>query len=123
MGPHLEAAREVQHLTLGEEVRMDALVQTRSALKAVAEAQGLKLTYMPLFIKAASMALAQHPSLNATTAPDMSSITLHASHNIGVAIDSPQGKDLLPHAFQHTRRFIVVSTPATPRIESQALTD
>jgi 2-oxoisovalerate dehydrogenase E2 component (dihydrolipoyl transacylase) len=87
----MEAAREVQHLTLGEEICVDALVNTRTDLKKTAEAMGIKLTYMPLFIKAASLALAAYPSLNATTAPDMSSVTRHGAHNIGVAMDSPSG--------------------------------
>jgi 2-oxoisovalerate dehydrogenase E2 component (dihydrolipoyl transacylase) len=87
----MEAAREVQHLTLGEEICVDALVNTRTDLKKIAEAMGIKLTFMPLFIKAASLALAAYPSLNATTAPDMSSVTRHGAHNIGVAMDSPSG--------------------------------
>ena len=87
----MEAAREVQHLTLGEEICVDALVNTRTDLKKTAEAMGIKLTFMPLFIKAASLALAAYPSLNATTASDMSSVTRHGAHNIGVAMDSPSG--------------------------------
>ena len=74
-----------------EEVAMDGMVQLRGDLKAQAEAQGLKLSYMPFMIKAASLALLQYPRLNSTVNADVSEVVLHASHNIGVAMDTPSG--------------------------------
>ena len=52
----MQQANEVQHLTLGEEISMNKLVQSRKELKSVAKEQGLKLSYMPFLIKAASAA-------------------------------------------------------------------
>ena len=52
-----------------------------------------KVTFMPFFIKAASMALKQYPILNAaldTSGPEPK-ILLKASHNIAVAMDTPDG--------------------------------
>jgi 2-oxoisovalerate dehydrogenase E2 component (dihydrolipoyl transacylase) len=87
----MEAARDVQHLTYGEEICVDRLKDLRNELKPQAEAMGLKMSFMPLFIKAASLALHEYPQLNATAKPDMSSVTHHGNHNIGIAVDSPTG--------------------------------
>ncbi len=87
----MQAAQTVQHLTLMEEVTMDEMVALRSTLKSSAEKQGLKLSYMPFIIKAASMALQQYPQLNSTVNADVTEVVRHASHNIGVAMDTPNG--------------------------------
>ena len=42
----------------------------------MAEARGLKFTYMPLLLKAASLALSAHPELNALISPDASDVIL-----------------------------------------------
>ena len=38
----------------------------RTALKPTAEAQGIRLSYMPFFLKAISLALKEYPILNAS---------------------------------------------------------
>lgn len=56
---------------------------------------GVKLSYMPFFIKAASMALRQFPMINAHTATDPVSGDLQmiykAAHNVSMAIDTENG--------------------------------
>ena len=87
----MTAAREVQHLTYGDEIEVNKLKDMRARMKVVAEAQGIKLTFLSIMIKAASMALTQYPSLNATVNNDITEITQHAAHNIGIAMDTDQG--------------------------------
>jgi 2-oxoisovalerate dehydrogenase E2 component (dihydrolipoyl transacylase) len=87
----MQAAQQVQHLTLMEEVVMDNMVTMRSDLKKLAESRGLKLSYMPFIIKAASLALEQYPMLNSTVNSEVTEVVYHASHNIGVAMDTPTG--------------------------------
>lgn len=87
----MQAALSVQHLTLGEEVSLDRLVGLRKELKVEAEKSGIKLSYMPFIIKAASLALAEYPLLNATVNAECTEMVYHASHNIGVAMDTPNG--------------------------------
>ena len=87
----MTAALEVQHLTYCEEVVLDKLVQLRKDLKEIGKARNIKVSYMPIMIKAASIALAQYPMLNATVAADVSETIYHAHHNIGVAMDTPRG--------------------------------
>lgn len=51
----------------------------------------MKLSFMPFFLKAASLALSQYPDINAHTNDDCTAVTIKGSHNIGFAMDSPQG--------------------------------
>ena len=51
----------------------------------------MKISYMPFMVKAASMALREHPILNASIDPAAETVTYRAGHNIGVAMDTPGG--------------------------------
>jgi 2-oxoisovalerate dehydrogenase E2 component (dihydrolipoyl transacylase) len=81
----------VQHLTYCEEIAFDKIKKLRHDLKKQAASKGIKISYMPILIKATSLALTQFPSLNATVNSDVSEMIYHANHNIGVAIDTPKG--------------------------------
>lgn len=87
----MEEANAIPHFGYADEIMLNNLIETRARLKPVAEAAGVKLTMMPLFIKAASMALSQFPVLNASLSSDKSEITYKGSHNICVAMDTPDG--------------------------------
>ena len=70
---------------------MDALYELRKELKPLAESRGVKLSFMPFIVKAASLALKHYPMLNATVNESETELTLIASHNISVAMDTPTG--------------------------------
>lgn len=66
-----------------------------------------KLSYLPFIIKAVSMALQQYPILNArvdASAGEKPAMVYRSQHNIGVAMDTPQGllvpviKDVAAHS-------------------------
>jgi 2-oxoisovalerate dehydrogenase E2 component (dihydrolipoyl transacylase) len=65
--------------------------EVRKRFKPRAVERGFGFSYMPLFIKAASLALKEHPILNSSISSDGNDILYHASHNISVAVDSPMG--------------------------------
>ena len=73
--------------------QMDAtrLVQMRGRSKRQAAEENLKLTYMPFFIRALSMALQEHPQFNASFDGERREIVLHKQHNIGIAVKTPLG--------------------------------
>lgn len=53
-----------------------------------------KITFLSFAVKAVSLALNEYPILNAkldTTNPDKPSLILRPRHNIGIAMDTPQG--------------------------------
>ncbi|MCI4383391.1 hypothetical protein PGIGA_G00025900 [Pangasianodon gigas] len=87
----MTAALKIPHFGYKDEVDLSRLVHLRSELKDVAELRGVKLSYMPFFIKAASLALHHFPILNASVDEACQNITYKAAHNIGLAMDTPQG--------------------------------
>ncbi|CAM9904888.1 unnamed protein product [Pylaiella littoralis] len=87
----MQKALEVPHMTFCDEVNADLLGHVRSDLKEAAERRGSRLSYMPLIVKATSMALTAFPPLNASLSEDKKSLLQHPSHNIGVAMDTSRG--------------------------------
>lgn len=87
----MTAALQVQHLTYCEEVVFDNIKTLRGELKSIFAKKGVKISYMPLLIKATSMALSQFPILNATVNADVTEMIYHENHNIGIAMDTPKG--------------------------------
>ena len=70
---------------------MTNLVQLRAHLKQQMEQTGIKFSYMPIIIKALSMALYSYPVLNSTVDPECTALTHRVDHNIGVAMDTDKG--------------------------------
>ncbi|KAG7400057.1 hypothetical protein PHYBOEH_007125 [Phytophthora boehmeriae] len=87
----MNAALQVPHFGYADEIQMDALYNLRNELKPLAESRGVKLSFMPFIIKAASLALKEYPILNATVNDSETEITMVAAHNISVAMDTPTG--------------------------------
>ncbi|KAL4087431.1 hypothetical protein PRIC1_013323 [Phytophthora ramorum] len=87
----MNAALQIPHFGYADEIQMDALYDLRKELKPLAESRGVKLSFMPFIIKAASLALKHYPMLNATVNESETELTLVAAHNISVAMDTPAG--------------------------------
>nr|XP_020464800.1 lipoamide acyltransferase component of branched-chain alpha-keto acid dehydrogenase complex, mitochondrial isoform X1 [Monopterus albus] len=85
------AALKIPHFGYCDEVDLSRLVALRAELRPVMEGRGVKLSYMPFFIKAASLGLLHFPILNASVDEGCQNITYKASHNIGLAMDTSQG--------------------------------
>lgn len=91
----------IPHFLYADEVDFSDLVNLRTRLNKVlaktpAPNSALsKLSYMPFIIKAVSLALYQFPILNARVEVDAASgkpgLVMRSQHNIGIAMDSPQG--------------------------------
>lgn len=84
-------ALKIPHFAYCDEVDVSKLVAVREQLKEEATSRGIKLTYMPFFLKAASNALFQYPILNSSFDEANESVILKAYHNISVAMQTPQG--------------------------------
>ena len=86
----LEAQHSTAHLTTFNEVDMTAVVRLRDRMKERIEKEhGVKLTFMPFFVRAACMALKSYPIVNAQIDGD-SIVYKHYVH-MGVAVASDQG--------------------------------
>ncbi|QHJ10318.1 Dihydrolipoyllysine-residue acetyltransferase component of pyruvate dehydrogenase complex [Paraglaciecola mesophila] len=81
----------IPHFTVSEEIQMDALIALRAQLKDDFAEQGVKLSFMPFFIKALSMALNAFPIINSQVNADCTELTYFNDHNIGMAVDGKLG--------------------------------
>jgi 2-oxoglutarate dehydrogenase E2 component (dihydrolipoamide succinyltransferase) len=86
----LQSQQSTAHLTTFNEVDMTALNTLRDKYKEkVEKEQGVKLTFMPFFVRAAVQALKQFPTINAQV--DGDSIVYKHYVNMGIAVASEQG--------------------------------
>lgn len=74
-----------------DEYDMTKVSVLRKSLKKMAESRGIQLSYMPIILKAVSLSLSQYPQLNASLDASLENLIYKASHNIGVAMDTPEG--------------------------------
>ena len=86
-----ESVATIPHFTYCEEIDLTELIALRLSLKDNLAKQGVKLTMMPFFMKAMSLALNEFPILNTQVNADCSEITYFDDHNIGIAVDSKVG--------------------------------
>jgi 2-oxoisovalerate dehydrogenase E2 component (dihydrolipoyl transacylase) len=88
----MTASLQVPHMVYADEINVNALTEVRDSLQPLAKEMGInKLTYLPFFIKASSLAMAKYPVLNSTIDVEEMTLTYHHSHNIGVAVDTERG--------------------------------
>jgi 2-oxoglutarate dehydrogenase E2 component (dihydrolipoamide succinyltransferase) len=86
----LQAQHSTAHLTTFNEIDMSAIVALRERMKEKVEKEhGVKLSFMPFFVKAACMALRAFPAVNAQIDGD----TILYKHyvNMGIAVASDAG--------------------------------
>jgi 2-oxoglutarate dehydrogenase E2 component (dihydrolipoamide succinyltransferase) len=86
----LEAQHSTAHLTTFNELDMSGVIQLRERTRGRVEKEhGLKLSFMPFFVKAACLALKSHPAINAIV--DGDSIVYRHYVNMGIAVASEAG--------------------------------
>jgi 2-oxoisovalerate dehydrogenase E2 component (dihydrolipoyl transacylase) len=101
-----ESVSTIPHFTYCEEIDMTELIKLRLELKEVYSKQDIKLTMMPFFMKAISLALKEFPVINSQVNDDCSEITYFNDHNIGMAVDSKVGL-LVPNVKQVQTKSIL----------------
>jgi len=86
----LEAQHATAHLTTFNEIDMTAVMAVRERMRERVEKEhGVKLTFMPFFVKAACMALKAYPTVNSQI--DGDSIVYKHYVNMGIAVASDAG--------------------------------
>ena len=86
----LQSQQSTAHLTTFNEVDMSAVTSLREKFKEKVEKEhGVKLTFMPFFVRAAVMALKQFPTVNSLI--DGDSIVYRHYVNMGIAVASDAG--------------------------------
>jgi len=79
------------HFTYVEEVDMSELVHLRDHLKESADRKGIKLTFLPFFIRAILVALKEFPTLNASVDDERGEIVIKRYYNMGIATATDEG--------------------------------
>jgi pyruvate dehydrogenase E2 component (dihydrolipoamide acetyltransferase) len=79
------------HVTHHDRVDATGLVETREKLKPLAEERGVRLTYLPIVMKAVVGALEEHPVLNTMLDEDNEEIVYNYDYNVGVAVATDAG--------------------------------
>ncbi|PIW60630.1 dihydrolipoyllysine-residue acetyltransferase [Shewanella sp. CG12_big_fil_rev_8_21_14_0_65_47_15] len=87
----MESVSSIPHFTYCEEFDLTDLVALRESMKVKHSSDEVKLTMMPFFMKAMSLALTQFPVMNSQVNADCTELTYKARHNIGMAVDSKVG--------------------------------
>ncbi|MFK4225344.1 2-oxoglutarate dehydrogenase, E2 component, dihydrolipoamide succinyltransferase [Streptomyces sp. NPDC019890] len=88
----MKALHTQAQLTSVVEVDITKVMRLRNQAKdAFAAREGVKLSPMPFFVKAAAQALKAHPVINARINEDEGTITYFDTENIGIAVDSEKG--------------------------------
>ncbi|MFI5792000.1 2-oxoglutarate dehydrogenase, E2 component, dihydrolipoamide succinyltransferase [Streptomyces sp. NPDC051677] len=88
----VKALHEQAQLSSVVEVDVTRLMRLRAQAKdSFAAREGVKLSPMPFFVKAAAQALKAHPAVNARINVDEGTITYFDTESVGIAVDSEKG--------------------------------
>ncbi|MFG2952496.1 2-oxoglutarate dehydrogenase, E2 component, dihydrolipoamide succinyltransferase [Streptomyces sp. NPDC048291] len=88
----VKALREQAQLSSVVEVDVTRLMRLRNQAKdSFAAREGVKLSPMPFFVKAAAQALKAHPVINSRINEADGTITYFDTENVGIAVDSEKG--------------------------------
>jgi 2-oxoglutarate dehydrogenase E2 component (dihydrolipoamide succinyltransferase) len=101
----LEAQHATAHLTTFNEIDMSVVEALRARVKdRIEKEHGLRLSFMPFFVRAACMALKQFPMVNARV--DGDHIVFHHYVNMGIAVASEAGL-VVPHIRDADRKGLL----------------
>jgi 2-oxoisovalerate dehydrogenase E2 component (dihydrolipoyl transacylase) len=85
------AKKTIPHYSYIDECEVTDLVRMRESLKESFSQAGIKLTYLPFFVKAVVAALKEIPLVNSSLDEAAGEIVLHERYNIGIAVSTPGG--------------------------------
>jgi pyruvate dehydrogenase E2 component (dihydrolipoamide acetyltransferase) len=107
------------HVTVMDEVDVSWLVALRAKLKPKAEERGVKLTYLPLVVKALIAAARRYPELNASLDDEAQEIVYKRAYNVGIATATDQGL-IVPVIHQADRKSILQLAQAIQELAQKA---
>jgi pyruvate dehydrogenase E2 component (dihydrolipoamide acetyltransferase) len=79
------------HYAFVEEVDASALVALRRTLNERLAGEGVKLSYLPFFVKAVLAAFRKHPQVNANMDEATQDLIVRGEHHLGIAAMTDQG--------------------------------
>ena len=103
----VRAKHTAAHTHCFDEADMSAIGALRREWNPKLEAQGIKLTYMPFFIKAAVLALKEFPWVNGSVSPQGDAMILKKYYNIGIAVGRDEKGLIVPNLKDCDRKNLV----------------
>ena len=103
----VKAKHTAAHTHCFDEADMSAIVALKREWAAKLEAQGVKLTYMPFFIKASVLALKEFPWMNGSVSPQGDSMIVKHYYNIGMAVGRDEKGLIVPNIKDCDRKNLV----------------
>jgi len=101
----VRSAFTIPHVTEWLDVDATEFMQLRADIDAAPEAEGMKISPLPLIVKALIAALRQYPHINASFDDDTNEIVVKRSYHIGIASATERG--LLVPVIKHADQFNV----------------
>jgi pyruvate dehydrogenase E2 component (dihydrolipoamide acetyltransferase)/2-oxoisovalerate dehydrogenase E2 component (dihydrolipoyl transacylase) len=111
--------RTIAHYSYVDECDVTELVRLRESLRDRFAREGIKLTYLAFFVKAAVAALKEVPLVNASLDDSAGEIVLHDRYHIGVAVATPGGL-IVPVVRDADRKSLVEIAREIERLSSEA---
>jgi len=87
----LDAKKRIPDYSYVDECDVTELVRMRTSMRDACARNGIKLTYLPFFVKAVAEALKEIPLVNSSLDEEAGEIVLHGHYNIGIAVATPAG--------------------------------
>jgi len=109
------------HFTFVEECDVTKLKALRASLKAPAEAQGVKLSFLPFIVKAVTASLKKHPMLNTALDETTNELVFRKYFHIGIATATEAGL-IVPVVKDADRKSIVEIARDIERLSADART-
>jgi len=103
----VKAKHTAAHTHCFDEVDMGAIVALRREWAPKLAAQGVKLTYMPFFVKASVLALREFPWMNGAVSPAGDAMVLKRYYNIGIAVGRDDKGLIVPNVKDCDRKNLV----------------
>ncbi|MBN1589764.1 MAG: 2-oxo acid dehydrogenase subunit E2 [Pirellulales bacterium] len=113
------SASTIPHVTNFDDADVTELEAIRKGVPEGYLGPGIKLTAIPLVLKAVAIALGQHPALNASLGEENDEIVYKQYVNVGVAVDTPRGL-VVPALRGVDRMSIAQIAEAVGRLAQQA---
>lgn len=102
----VESLQKSAQVTFCDEANVSELVELRNREKEKLKEKGIKLTYLPFFIKAFIAVAKKYPSFNAHVDDEKNEIVLSSEFNVGIAADTEKGL-VVPVVKNSDRKSIV----------------
>jgi pyruvate dehydrogenase E2 component (dihydrolipoamide acetyltransferase) len=111
--------RTAAHFTYWEEAEVSDLIALRDRIKPLAEAEGVKLNFLPLIVKAVVASLRKNPMMNAVVDEEKSEIVVKHTYDIGIAVATDSGL-IVPVLRGADQRGILDISREIDRLSSEA---